>query len=241
MAEWSTYSLSDFLLFAPRTYWRLFELMNEALWPAQVLAVLVGAALIALARIGGAGPARAAAVLLALAWVAVTWFFFLARYATINWAAEYMAWGFGAQALVLLAAAAPRGFLAYASPPSVRVRIGRAMIYAAVLLYPALAGIVGREWRQAETFGLSPDATALAALGFALLLPGRARALLMPLPVLWCLVGGVTLYTMNAPEWPLLPIAAIIAIVANFLGRLRVRPVPGSGRTPSSFPPRRQE
>ena len=212
MGEWSTYALSDFLLFAPRTYWRLFELMNEALWPAQVLAVLSGAAMIALARIGGAGSARAAAILLALAWASVTWFFFLERYATINWAAEYMAWGFAAQAALLLLAAAPRGFLAFASPPSARVRIGRAMIYIAVLLYPALAAIVGRDWRQAEAFGLSPDATTLAALGFALLLPGRARALLLPLPMLWCVVGGATLYTMKAPEWPLLPGAALIAI-----------------------------
>lgn len=221
MAEWSTYSLSDFLLFAPRTYWRLFELMNEALWPAQVLGVLLGAALIALARIGGPGPARAAAILLAIAWISVTWFFFLERYAPINWAAEYMAWGFAAQAVLLVAAAAPRGFLAFALPPSARVRIGRAMIYAAVLLYPALAGIVGREWRQAEIFGFSPDATALAALGVALLMPGRARALLMPLPVIWCLVGGATLYTMKAPEWPLLPIAALMAMVASLKSRRR--------------------
>jgi hypothetical protein len=221
MAEWSTYSLSDFLLFAPRTYWRLFELMNEALWPAQVLAVLVGAALIALARLGGAGPARIAAILVALAWISVTWFFFFERYATINWAAEYMAWGFAAQAVLLLAAAAPRGFLAFALPPGVRVRIGRAMIYIAVLLYPALAAVVGREWRQAETFGFSPDATALAALGFALLLAGRARALLLPLPVLWCLVGGATLYTMKAPEWPLLPAAALIAVIVNFIDTRR--------------------
>jgi hypothetical protein len=37
MSEWWTYSLSDFLLFSPRTYYRLFELYNLAVWPWHVL------------------------------------------------------------------------------------------------------------------------------------------------------------------------------------------------------------
>jgi hypothetical protein len=31
MSEWWTYSLWDFLLFSPRTYYRLFELYNLAI------------------------------------------------------------------------------------------------------------------------------------------------------------------------------------------------------------------
>ena len=33
MSEWWTYRPSDFLLFAPRTYYRLFELYNAEIWP----------------------------------------------------------------------------------------------------------------------------------------------------------------------------------------------------------------
>ena len=36
MSEWWTYTLSDFLLFSPRTYYRLFELYNDEIWPAQI-------------------------------------------------------------------------------------------------------------------------------------------------------------------------------------------------------------
>jgi len=39
MSEWWTYRPEDFLLFSPRVYWRLFELHNEALWPAQIAAI----------------------------------------------------------------------------------------------------------------------------------------------------------------------------------------------------------
>ena len=45
MPEWWTYSLSDFLLFSPRTYYRLIERHNLAVWPAQLLAFVLGLAI----------------------------------------------------------------------------------------------------------------------------------------------------------------------------------------------------
>jgi len=213
MAEWWTYSLSDFLMFAPRTYYRLFELMNEALWPAHIVAVVVGGVILTLARLGGAGAGRAAAGLLALAWLTVAWAFFLERYATINWAAEYMAWGFAFQALLLLAAAAPGRALAFRAERSAIQSLARGLILAAVFLYPLIAPAMGRAWRQAEFFGIAPDPTAVAALGLALLFPLRAMWLLLPLPLLWCAIGGATLWTMKAPDAAVLPAVAMLALV----------------------------
>ena len=46
MSEWWTYSLSDFLMFSPRTYYRLFELYNAAIWPAQLVAIALGVAIL---------------------------------------------------------------------------------------------------------------------------------------------------------------------------------------------------
>ena len=37
MSEWWTYSLSSFLLFSARTYYRLFELYNAEVWPLQIV------------------------------------------------------------------------------------------------------------------------------------------------------------------------------------------------------------
>ena len=42
MSEWWTYRPSDFLLFAPRTYYRLIELYNSEVWPLQIGALIVG-------------------------------------------------------------------------------------------------------------------------------------------------------------------------------------------------------
>ena len=75
MPEGSTYSLADFLMFAPRTYYRLFELYNAAIWPAQLGAQGLGLAILALLRWGGPWRGRAVAAILAAAWAWTAWAF----------------------------------------------------------------------------------------------------------------------------------------------------------------------
>ena len=101
MSEWWTYSLSDFLLFSPRTYYRLFDLYNAALWPAHVLALAIGFAILVLIVRGGDRWNRAAGLLLAACWLWVAWAFLFNRYATINWAATWFAGLFVVQAALL--------------------------------------------------------------------------------------------------------------------------------------------
>ena len=48
MSEWWTYRLTSFLLFSPRTYYRLLELYNLAIWPTQLAGIAIGLAIIAL-------------------------------------------------------------------------------------------------------------------------------------------------------------------------------------------------
>ena len=70
-AEWSTYELIDFLMFSPQVYFRLFETQNAALWPAPAVALLFGMAVLVLWQRQSRHVARAACVLLALAWLSV--------------------------------------------------------------------------------------------------------------------------------------------------------------------------
>src|SRR5687768_6348575 len=98
MSEWWTYSLSDFLLFSPRTYRRLFELFNAEAWPLHLLAAAAGIGIAWAMWRGGTAHRRLAALLLAVAWTAVAWAFFLRHYASINWAAPAFAAAFAAQA-----------------------------------------------------------------------------------------------------------------------------------------------
>lgn len=203
MSEWATYSLQDFLLFSPATYYRMLELHNAAWWPAQLAGLMLGLGIVVLLR---SGRARLAACLLAVIWLWVAWAFFIQRYAPINWAAPYFAGLFMVQALLLPVVGWRMGVARNRGP-------GEILFLAALVLYPAVALLVGRDWRQAELFAFMPDPTALATLGAVALLDGRARWWLVPIPVLWCAISGATLWAMDAPDAWLPPLAAALAVL----------------------------
>jgi hypothetical protein len=219
MSEWWTYRPSDFLMFSARTYHRLFELYNVDVWPAQVLTVGLGMVLWLALWQGCAWAPRAAIALLGAAWLWVAWAFHWQRFASINWAATWYAAAFGLQGTLLCAVAAIGNCDREAAPRGRARSLGLALLLMALIAPPALGVLFGRPWSQAEVFGLAPDPTVLATLGFLLLLrarhaPGRWPWLLWPLPLLWCLVTGTTLATMHAADAPLLPAAALLAAVA---------------------------
>lgn len=207
MSEWWTYSPQDFLLFSPRTYYRLLEIHNAALWPGHLLAIALGGALPVLLRSGWSHRGRAVTLILAACWLWVAWSFFQ-RYAAINWAAQWFAGLFVAEAVLLVLV----GFAGndFGSPWHRR----EIVVFAVALLAQPLAGLVaGRPPLQAEIFAVAPDPTAIATLGALMPSPSRARWLLMPIPVIWCVVSGATLWAMSAPDAALPPVAAAVAVI----------------------------
>jgi hypothetical protein len=210
MSEWWTYRLSDILPFSPQTYYRLFELHNAAIWPAQLLALATGLAILVLLVSRPHWAGRAIALLLAAIWAFVAWAYLHARYAPINWAAVYFAYAFAAEAL-LLALSGALGRLAFAAPRPLAAKAGVALVLFAFLLQPLIGRLLGRPWSGAELFGIAPDPTVLATLG-VLLAADRIRYELLAVPLLWCAISGATLWAMSSPEALLMPAAGLLAL-----------------------------
>jgi len=196
MSEWWTYRLTSFLLFSPRTYHRLFELYNLAIWPAQLAGAAIGLAIVALLIGHRAHRDRLVAGLLALCWLWVAWGFLYQRYAQINWAATWFAAAFAFEALLLAASGVFAGRINFSPPPGPGVRIAATLIAIVVVGYPLLAPLAGRPWTAAETFGVTPDPTAIATVATLALVRGCVRGLLLIIPLLWCAIAGATLWAM---------------------------------------------
>src|SRR5215510_4529951 len=149
MSEWWTYTLTDFLLFSPRVYYRLFELHNNALWPAQLVTLALGFAILVMLLWPVRGRARIVPILLGLLWIWIAWAFFWERYATINWASVYVAPVFALQG-ILLVGGGLGGALRFDRNGAAGDYAGLALFVLAVAFYPLLAPLMGRPWLGAE-------------------------------------------------------------------------------------------
>ncbi len=211
MSEWWTYSLSDFLLSSAHTYYRLFELYNIDIWPAQSVALALGCILLALLWRPRAGQGRTIAAILALCWIWVAWAYHWRHFLTINWAATYFAYAYAVEALLLIVFGVLADDLAF-EPGSLTHRIGFTLVLFAVFAQPLIAPLVGRGFLQAEVFGVAPDPTAVATLG-ALLAGGRRALWRMGiLPLTSCVLSGAVMWTLGSPDAPVMMVAGLVVL-----------------------------
>lgn len=214
-AEWGSYGLSDLLMFSARTYYRQFALMNRESWPLPLLALGVGAAVLACMWRPGRPAARLAFALLGAAWLWVGWAYHWQRYADINSGAPWFAGGFALQAL-LLAWLAIRAPAARPGGPAGH-RLARGMLVLALGAYPVLAPLAGRAWMQAEIFAIAPDPTVAAT--FACLAYWKSPWTLWILPLAWTAASSATLSELGSAQAWVLTGFALLAAGTAVLGR----------------------
>jgi len=212
MSEWWTYRLTSFLLFSPRTYYRLIELYNLAIWPAQLAGIAIGLAILGLLIGKRRHCERIIAGLLAVCWLWIALAFHYQRYAQINWAATWFAVAFGCEALLLVVVGVLANRLAFQTARGGVAWLATSIIAVAVVGYPLLAALTGRPWTAAEMFGVAAEPTAIASVAVLALVRGRIRWLLLVIPVLWCAVAAATLWAMNAPQGWIVLAAGLLAL-----------------------------
>lgn len=192
----SSYSVGNFIPFMPASYFRLFERQFETLWPLHPALLVLGIAAIVLAVLG---KGRAAAVILAAAMATAAVTFHFRLYAELTPVGRVFGWAFLAQGILLLA----WGFLSRFDGRSrfdVAAWIGMALAVFGVAVYPLMALVSERNLAGAEFFALAPDPTVCATLGVLLIIARPLwLLLLLPVPLLWCVVSGATLKALEAP------------------------------------------
>jgi len=217
---WWNYRPDDLLLFSPRVYARLFELHNQTLWPAPLLALAAGGVALLLLLRSTRQRTRLVIVLLAIAWVLVAWSFLWQRYAPIHWGIIYAIPLFGLQALLLLALGSLPSGLQLPQRWHPRRGLGVGLFAYSLALHPLTALMAGRSLWGAEIIGLAPDPLAIATLGVAAMAePGRYAWLLLVIPALWCLQSTLTLLLLDQRGAWLPLLAVLIALAARLWPR----------------------
>lgn len=218
MAYFLTYTLADLLMFSATTYQRQIEIYNDAIWPAQIAGLAIAGLILWRLRKPGRASDRAIAGLLGLCWLWVGLVFHLQRHSAINWAAELYGWAFlfQAGALVLLGAL---GLFRLRPLSGWSDRAAFCLFLLAVIGVPLVQNLAGRGITEIEYFGVLPDPTAAATLALLALGHGRGRWLLAVIPVLWCLVAGLTAWGLGLWSGLVGPGAGVLALTVMVLRR----------------------
>lgn len=182
---------------------------NRAIWPAQIIAYVLGLAVILLIFRPVPHGDRLVGALLAAAWAWIGVAYYLLHVATIDFAAPAYAAAFVIQGLLFAWTGAIRGKVAFRFRADPAGWAGLGLVFFAMAIYPLAGWLAGHGWPRTPLFGVAPGPTTIFTVGMLLLVEGRTPLHLVVLPVLWLLVGGAAAWLLNIPEDVALPLAGI--------------------------------
>lgn len=203
------------LPFSADQFFAVIRQYNEAVWPAQVLVVLMGLAAMALLLWKRSWSSVAISGILALLWTWMGVVYHLAFFTSIN----PLAYVFGAISLVGAAVFVWLGMLRseldFIPRRDGRGLMGMVLMVFAFLIYPAWSSMAGHAYPSLPTFGL-PCPTTIFTIGMLAMAVGRKVRIALVVPILWSLVGGQAAFLLDVPpDWGLV-VAGLIALGLAF-------------------------
>jgi Family of unknown function (DUF6064) len=200
----------------------VFAAYNAAIWPAQIVADVLG--LVAVAAVWSARPiaSRLNLAILALMWALNGIGYQFLFFSTINPAAHVFAGFFILEAILFAASAVAAKALRFEIGRDFRSLTGLAAILYAMLIYPILGIQAGHGLMAGPMFGVAPCPTAIFTIGMLLLMRGRWVVWLSIIPLLWSLVGLPAVLQLDIPEDIALPVAGLILLLVLAADTFRV-------------------
>jgi Family of unknown function (DUF6064) len=198
------------LPFTREQFFGVFADYNDAVWPAQLVAYLLGLAMLVALRRPSLQSDRVIGAGLGLMWLWTGVAYHAGFFARINPAAMAFAALFVVQGLLFLHATLLRRDLGFVAGRGPRPWAGWALIVYAALVYP-LIGAAAHGYPAMPTFGITPCPVTLFTFGTLLVAQGPVPRRLLVIPWLWALIGGSAAFLLWVPQdWPLLLSAVLL-------------------------------
>jgi hypothetical protein len=177
------------LPFTVEQFLGVFSRYNQAIWPLQVVAYLLGVAAVALVWRRTPTADRLVAAVLTVFWFVTGWLYHITYFSEIN----PIAVGFGAlfllQAVLFLWFGVVRGRLSFAPTSIVAAAVGWAMVAYAMVVYPLLGLVFGHVYPESPVFGVAPCPTVIFTFGLLVWAGARLRRWMLIVPLAWAALG----------------------------------------------------
>lgn len=206
------------LPFTREQFFGTFADYNTAVWPAQIVAHLLGLVVVAALLRPSVPGHRRVAVVLAAMWAWTGGVYHGLFFARINPAALAFGALFVVQGVLFFIAGVTSRRLVFGPSAGVTAMTGWALVVYAAVVYPLLGPWAGHGYPAQPTFGITPCPLTLFSFGVLLLTRSSVPRWLLVIPVGWSLLGGSAAFLLGVPQdWPLLfsGLAALRLIVRD--------------------------
>jgi hypothetical protein len=181
-------------------FFEVFKNYNEAIWPAQLLAYVLGASALVLAFRTSRISNLIISGILALFWIWMGLFYHILHFSVINPAAWVFGMAFILQGLLFLVAGALFEKLTFRFRIKPLPVIGACFILYAMVIYPILGRSFGHLYPLAPMFGVAPCPTTIFTIGILLWTTKPVPGYLLIIPFLWSLVGMSAAINLRVPQ-----------------------------------------
>lgn len=199
--------------FTTEQFLHVFKVYNEAVWPAPLVAYLLGLTAIVLAVRHTRYSDPVAAGVLALFWFFMGGVYHLGFFSRINPAAYLFGILFIVQGLLFLIYGVLEDRLTFRFRRDIYGLTGGLMMLYALAIYPALGALLGHSYPYAPLFGIAPCPATIFTFGLLLWTVGRVPGWLLIIPALWSLLGLAAAFTWGIREDVGLVITGVTATV----------------------------
>jgi hypothetical protein len=203
------------LPFNTRQFLEVFKNYNEAIWPLQIVFLLLAVVIISLIIWKPVITGKIIPVILALLWMWMGGVYHLFYFSTINEAANIFGLLFILQGILFLRFGLITSQTFQLKKDTYGIAAAILIIYA-LLIYPLIGYLMGHVYPYAPTFGL-PCPTTIFTFAILVLSNKKLPFYILIIPVAWAIIGCSAAMNLGIYEDTGLIISAIIAGVLNLI------------------------
>ena len=204
---------SRFMLpFTLEQFVAVFVSYNNAIWPVQIVAYLLGGISVALLFSKPRNADRVIAGVLALMWLWTGFGYFGLWFSAISRAAYLFAVLFILQAGYLIHTGVHGHRIRFGLRPGTAAWVGAGFITYAVIFYPLIGVVTGHGYPEMPMFGVTPCPVTIFTFGLLLLTLRPVPRWLLVIPFAWSLIGGSAAILLQVPQDWLLLVSGGLAV-----------------------------
>jgi hypothetical protein len=218
--------------FTVEQFFDVFESYNTAIWPAQVIAYLLGVAAIVLAARETRTRSLVVSAILTLFWVWMGIVYHIIYFAPINPSARLFGALFVVQGLLFCAVGCALGRLRFCFVARPVPIIGAAFMLFALAIYPLIGYASGHFYPRAPIFGVAPCPVTIFTFGLLLWASLPVPIYILIIPFLWSLLGFSAAVSLQVPQDYGLVVAGVLGTALVILRNRRLKRRAESGVAP---------